>query len=120
MNYNAKAAYGIKGLIKVPELKDGDPNDFLGRLFAQVKSNIAAEKEALKPQQEAYEAAMAAGRLAIDTIREPEDVKFAMDAIKSLEHALTSERELRAAMSDRLKELHIVYNKTKRDYERAE
>ena len=44
MNYNAKAAYGIKGLIKVPELKDGEPNDFLTRLFFQVKANIAAEK----------------------------------------------------------------------------
>ena len=52
MNYNAKAAYGIKGLIKVPELKDGEPNDFLTRLFFQVKANIAAEKAALQPQQE--------------------------------------------------------------------
>lgn len=120
MNYNAKAAYGIKGLVKVPELKDGDPNDFLARLFAQVKSNIAAEKDALKPQQEAYDAAMAAGRLAIDAIKGPEDVKPAMDAIKSLEHALTSERELKAAMSERLKELRIVYNKASKEYERAE
>lgn len=54
MNYNAKSAYGIKGLVKVPELKDGEPNDFLTRLFAQVKTNIAAEKEALRPQQEQY------------------------------------------------------------------
>ena len=66
MNYNAKAAYGIKGLIKVPELKDGEPNDFLTRLFSQVKANIAAEKAALQPQQEQYEETMAAGRLAID------------------------------------------------------
>lgn len=28
MNYNAKAAYGIKGLVKVPELKDGEPMIF--------------------------------------------------------------------------------------------
>ena len=68
MNYNAKAAYGIKGLIKVPELKDGEPNDFLTRLFFQVKANIAAEKAALQPQQEQYEETMAAGRLAIEAI----------------------------------------------------
>ena len=119
MNYNAKAAYEIKGLVKVPELTDGDPNDFLTRLFAQVKENIAAEKAALQPQREQYEETMAAGRLAIESIEKPEDVSNAMDAIKSLTHALTSERELKAALSDRLKTLGIVYSKENKAYEWA-
>ena len=119
MNYNAKAAYGIKGLVKVPELTDGDPNDFLTRLFAQVKENIAAEKAALQPQREQYEETMAAGRLAIESIEKPEDVSNAMDAIKILTHALTSERELKAALSDRLKTLGIVYSKENKAYEWA-
>ena len=42
-----------------------------------------------------------------------------MKAIKGLTHALTSERELKAALSERLKELGIVYNKEKKAYERA-
>ena len=119
MNYNAKAAYGIKGLVKVPELKDGEPNDFLAKLFAKVKGNIAAEKEALKPQQAAYEAAMTAGKNAIDAIQAPEDVTWAMDQIKALSHSLTSERELKAALTERIKELGIVYNKETKDYEWA-
>ena len=119
MNYNAKSAYGIKGLVKVPELKDGEPNDFLTKLFATVKKNIAAEKESLKPQQEAYEMAMGAGKLAIETIQKPDDVTEAMSAIKSLDHALTSERELKAALTERLKELKIVYNKETKAYEWA-
>lgn len=119
MNYNAKAAYGIKGLVKVPELTDGDPNDFLTRLFAQVKENITAEKAALQPQREQYEETMAAGRLAIESIEKPEDVSNAMDAIKILTHALTSERELKAALSDRLKTLGIVYSKENKAYEWA-
>lgn len=120
MNYNAKAAYGIKGLVKVPELKDGEPNDFLTKLFAKVKGNIAAEKEALKPQQAAYEAAMTAGKNAINAIQAPEDVTWAMDQIKALSHSLTSERELKAAMTERLKELRIVYNKENKSYEWAQ
>lgn len=120
MNYNAKAAYGIKGLVKVPELKDGDPNDFLTRLFAQVKANIAAEHAALQPQQEQYEETMGAGKLAIEAIEKPEDVPEAMKAIKSLIHALTSERELKAALTERIKELGIVYNKETKAYEWAE
>lgn len=120
MNYNAKAAYGIKGPVKVPELKDGDPNDFLARLFAQVKANIVAEHAALQPQQEQYEETMGSGKLAIETIEKPEDVPEAMKAIKSLTHALTSERELKAALTERIKEQGIVYNKETKAYEWAE
>ena len=119
MNYNAKAAYGIKGLVKVPELKDGDPNDFLTKLFVKVKENIAAESSVLSLQKKQYEETMAAGKLAIETIQKPEDVTEAMNAIKSLTHALTSERELKAALNERLKELRIVYNKGSKVYEWA-
>ena len=119
-NYNAKAAYGIKGLVKVPELKDGEPNDFLTRLFAKVKANIAAEHAALQPQQEQYEETMGAGKLAIETIQKPEDVPEATKDIKSLTHALTSERELKAALTERIKELGIVYNKETKAYEWAD
>ena len=120
MNYNAKSAYGIKGLVKVPELKDGEPNDFLTKLFAKVKENIAAESASLAPQKEAYEEAIAAGKLAIETIQKPEDIPEATKTIKSLTHALTSERELKAALTERIKELGIVYNKDAKAYEWAE
>jgi hypothetical protein len=88
-------------------------------LFAQVKANIAAEKDALQPQREQYEETIAAGRLAIESIEKPEDVSNAMEAIKSLTHALTSERELKAALSDRMKTLGIVYSKENKAYEWA-
>ena len=120
MNYNAKSAYGIKGLVKVPELKDGEPNDFLTRLFAQVKANIAAEHAALQPQQEQYEETMKAGKLAIVAIEKPEDVPETTKTIKSLPHALSSERELKAALMDHIKELGIVYNKETKSYEWAD
>lgn len=119
MNYNAKSAYGIRGLVKVPELKDGDKNDFLTRLFAQVKKNIAAETESLKPKQEIYNAAMEAGNGLIANIREPEDVLSCAAAIKRLDHALTSEKELKAALSEKCKELGFTYNKEKKAYERS-
>ena len=119
MNYNAKSAYGIKGLVKVPELADGQPNDFLLRLFAQVKSNIAAEHAALQPQQEQYDKTMLEGRAVIETIQNPEDVPEATKAIKGLSHALTSERELKATLMERIKELGIAYNKETKAYEWA-
>jgi len=116
MSYNAKAAYGIKGLVKVPELKEGDANDFLTRLFEQVKRNIAAENEALAPQKEAYKAAMKDGLQLIENIDAPDKVFPVMDMIKSMTHALTSEKELRAALTARVKVLGYEYDKEKKAY----
>ena len=120
-NYNGKAAYGIRGLVKVPELKDGDPNDFLTKLFAQVKANLAAEGESLKPQQEAYEVAMLAGKALLVTIDTPEKALSTLADIRSLEHALTSKAELEAAFKARVKELGYTYDaKAKRYVEKGE
>jgi hypothetical protein len=116
MNYNAKSAYGIKGLVKVPELKDGEPNDFLVRLFAQVKSNIAAESASLKPQQEAYDKAIAAGIDLIGGIQKPEDALTVLKQIRALPHALTSQKELEAAFKETVAALGYEYSKEAKQY----
>lgn len=116
MNYNAKSAYGIKGLVKVPELKDGDKNDFLTKLFAQVKQNIANESAALKPKQEAYKKAIKAGTEIIAQVKEPGQVLVALEQIRALDHALTSLKELEAALKYHAKENNWVYNKEAKTY----
>lgn len=116
MNYNAKSAYGIKGLVKVPELKDGDKNDFLTRLFEQVKANISAESASLKPQREAYEKAIDAGVAIINMVDAPEKVMTAGAELKALKHALTSEAELKAALSNFVKSKGWVYDKATKQY----
>lgn len=116
MNYNAKSAYGIKGLVRVPELKDGDPNDFLTKLFAQVKSNLAAESAALKPQQEAYEKAMADGQSLLNDIDSPEKALPALNGIRALAHGLTSQKELEAAFKTKMKELGYTYEAKVKSY----
>ena len=116
MNYNAKSAYGIKGLVKAPELKDGEPNDFLAKLFEQVKANIAAESASLKPQQEAYDAAMKRGQEIISSVDTPENALDALSAIRALEHALTSKTELEAAFKAKLKENGWEYSKEAKAY----
>lgn len=115
-NYNAKSAYGIKGLIKVPELQDGDANDFLTKLFAQVKANLAAENEAIKKQQEIYQQAMAKGRAVLDALNNPEMAVSAYETIKGIDHALTSEKELVAMFKEKVKEMGWEYDKGARQY----
>jgi hypothetical protein len=115
--YSAKSAYGIKGLVEVPELKDGDANDFLTKLFAKVRANLAAESKALAPEKEKYNAAMAEAKQICAAVNAPEDVAIAAKTIKALDHALTSEKEATAMLKARLAELGIVWNKSERAYE---
>ena len=117
MNYNAKSAYGIKGLVKVPELADGEKNDFLTRLFETVKKNIAAETEALSGQKKLYDEAMKEGTEIIASLEMPEAVTAKQTELNNLNHALTSLAELKAMFNNRLDELSIVYNKETKTYE---
>ena len=114
--YSAKSAYGIKGIVQVPELKDGDPNDFLTKLFAKIRANLEAETAQLGPQQEQYAEVMAAAKRICEGISKPEHVSDAMEAMKSLPHALTSEKEAKAMIKKRLEELGIVWDKEAKQY----
>ena len=115
--YSAKAAYGIKGLVEVPELKDGDPNDFLTRLFDKVRKNLAVESKQIAPEKDAYAEAINEAKTICAAVNSPEDVPFAVDTIGKLNHALTSEKESKAMLKARLEELGIVWNKTAKKYE---
>lgn len=115
--YSAKACFGISGLVPVPELKDGEPNDFLTKLFAKVRENLDKESAQLAPQKSAYDAAMAEARTICECVKTPEDVAQAANAIGSLTHALTSEKEAKALLKARIAELGIVWNKTEKRYE---
>ena len=115
--YNAKSAYGIKGLVPVPELQDGDPNDFLTKLFDRIRKNLSAEAETLGPQQEKYEEIMAGARRVCAEITKPEDVAGAKEALMNLPTALTSAKEVKAMFKKRLDELGIVFNIETGNYE---
>ena len=115
-SYNAKAAYGIKGLIKVPELAPGDPNDFLARLFAQVRANLAAESEAFAPQKEAYEATIARAREIVASADSPDAFMAAGKEIRALPHALTSEKEALAMLTSHIAGLGYRWDKDAKAY----
>jgi hypothetical protein len=118
--YTAKAAYGIKGLVKVPELPEGTPNTFLAQLFATVRTNLEKESEALSGEKAKYEKAMADGLQFISLLEKPEEALGCAGTIKELDHALTSEKELKAAFNERLKELGIKWDKETKAYVYAE
>lgn len=119
-NYNAKSGYGIKGVLQIPELKDGEANTFLAQIFDKVRQNIAFEAEVLKKQMEEYEQVMSNARAIIDAVKEPAHVQAALDQIEALHHVLTSSKEAKAALKTKLAELKITYNKDTKTYEYIE
>ena len=108
--YFAKSAYGIKGLVQIPELGEGEPNEFLTKLFAQIRENLKKETAELGPQQEKYDKIMADMAPMIQDVNTPEDVNTVLGVINKIEHALTSKKELQAMVKARCKELNIVWD----------
>lgn len=115
--YSAKSSYGIKGMIEVPELKDGEPNVFLTQLFERVKENIQAESDAFKPKKEAYDKVMNEGKELIEKVKVASDIQTTLDEINKMEHSLTSEKELKALLKNKMAELNIVWNAESKAYE---
>ena len=108
--YTAKSAYGIKGVIPIDELKDGDPNDFLTKLFAKIRDNLKAETESLAPQQKAYDELMATVPDMMATITDVDTANEFASVLKKLPHALTSEKEIGNAYKNRCKELGLKWD----------
>ena len=114
--YNAKSAYGIKGIIEIPELKEGDTNDFLTKLFDKIHANLASEVESLGVDKAKYDAAMKRGLSAIKSVTAPELVEPCIAEIDVIEHALTSKKELLAALKEQMKKVGIIYDKATKTY----
>ena len=109
--YFAKGCHGISGRIRVPELGPESPNDFLTKLFAQAKANIAAESEAFAPIREQYEHVMVRVAELIDSITDLESADKAAAELPNLDHALTSKREASALLQAKAKELGFKWSK---------
>ena len=114
--YFAKGTRGVNGIIRIPELKENDPNDFLTKLFAQYNAKSAAEVAAANEQQKAYEAAMEAGREIIASVTDADTANAAMSKLKKIAHALTSELETNTAWNSHIKSLGLFYDKVLKKY----
>jgi hypothetical protein len=109
--YFAKSCYGISGIRNVPELKPGEKNDFLTRLFEEARQNLENDMAAFAPQKQAYDEAMMQGRALIESADSLETLTAAANGIRNLNHALTSKAELGALIGERAKALGGTWSK---------
>lgn len=115
--YFAKGTHGVSGIIELPDLNDPSvPNTFLTDLFKKVNENILSEQKYYEEQKEKYEKVMKEitpiiEKMTIDTLDE------VTEKMKSVEHILTSEKELKFKFKQKLTELNIVWNPETKKYE---
>ena len=116
--YFAKGTRGIHGIYKIPDLKD-HKNDFLTWLFNEYNKKSEAEVAAATEQQQKYTEAMAVGREIISNVTDAETANKAIKAMATLEHALTSKKELDVEWKAKIKSLGLTYNKTTKTYQKG-
>lgn len=114
--YFAKSSFGIKGNHIIPELDGTLPNDFLTKLFEQANKNIQEESKVFEKEREEYQAVMGKYISIIDEMT-AENVQKVSDLMSTIEHKLTSKKELSARFLEKLKSLNMQWNKEKQQYE---
>lgn len=114
--YFAKSSFGIKGNYTIPELNGTQQNDFLTKLFEQANKNIQEESKVFEEERKQYQEVMNALNPLIENMT-LENVNEVIEAIKTVPHILTSEKEAKAHFAEKIKELNLVWNKEKQQYE---
>ena len=114
--YFAKGTRGIHGVKKIPDLKPGQPNDFLTRLFEQYNAKNAEEIAANAAAQELYNAAMAEGTRILATVTNADTANAAMASWKAIPHALTSEKELNNMWTAKARKLGLFFDRVLNKY----
>lgn len=108
--YYAKGTHGISGIYDIPTLTDGSENDFLSQLFAKVIEDLQKSTQEFATEVEVYQNAMRL-KVFIDSVTNIEQVNQILERLKGIQHALTSEKELKVHLVNKAKELGLAYDK---------
>lgn len=115
--YFTKSSFGIKGNYIIPELNETQQNDFLTKLFEQANKNIQEESKVFEEERKQYQEVINKYEPIVESMT-AENANEVMDLIKNIDnHILTSEKEIKDHFAKKIKELNLVWNKDKQQYE---
>ena len=115
--YFAKSSFGIKGNYTIPELNGTQQNDFLTKLFEQANKNIQEESKIFEEERKQYQEVINIYIPIVESMT-VENANEVMDLIKNIDnHILTSEKEIKDHFAKKIKELNLVWNKDRQQYE---
>ena len=113
--YYAKGTHGVNGVYDIPTLYEKANNDFLTSLFQGYIDDLNSHSTAHLEKQSAYEKAMAFKKV-IDKCGNDNHLNNALEELKTIEHSLTSERELKTHLISKAKELGYQYDTNKKAF----
>ena len=114
--YFAKSSFGIKGTYTIPELDGNIQNDFLTKLFEQANQNIQEESKVFEAERKEYQEVMDKYIPIIDGMT-TDNVQEISDLMQTIEHKLTSKKELSTRFKEKLASLNMQWNKETKKYE---
>ena len=114
--YFAKSSFGIKGNYTIPELDGNMQNDFLAKLFEKADKNIQEESKVFEVERKEYQEVMDKYIPTIENMTQ-ENVQEISDLMSTIDHRLTSKKELASRFLEKLNSLNMQWNKETKQYE---
>lgn len=114
--YFAKRTQGVKAKYTIPELEDGVAGDFLTKLFAEMDNYTKEVGTKMQEERKQCEEVVNTLKPLVENMT-IDNVNEVIEAIKTAPHILTSEKEIKAHFAEKIKELNLVWNKEKQQYE---
>lgn len=111
-----KVTYGINPEIPIPALGTQTPNDTLAKLFKQADESIKADYDAYMQERAAYDQLMHDQGEEIEALATPEEVNAKISSLQSINHVLTSERELKMQLHSKAVELGLTWDQEQKAY----
>lgn len=105
--YYAKGTHGIHGIYEIPDLSNGGKNNFLTKLFNQIKADLKAETE----EVDNYTKVINTLKPIIAKSSNKDDLNNAYKQVATSKHYLTSKDELWFQLNEKAKELKCKYDK---------
>lgn len=114
--YFAKRTQGVNATYNIPELPNGVTGDFLTKLFETMNTYTKEVGAKAQEQQKEYQEVMDKYIPIIDTMT-AENVQEVSDLMQTIEHKLTSKKELTDRFKKKLASLNMQWNKETKQYE---
>lgn len=111
-----KRCHGVAASMVIPDLSDGRENNLFTKLFSDINENIKNDAKMYEEQRAEYDKVMLEITAVIDGITDCDSAMLATEALKNIEHKMTSLTESKALFNKKLYALNLKYDKEKGCY----
>ncbi len=116
--YDAKSAYGIKGLLPVPELNKGKPNLFITNLFQRIDNYLEETAMQLKKMKAAYDLVMEDIKRMCKGVKDKKSANKILEEYKKIpKWPYCSKDEAWTILQGRAAEVGLKYNREIKGFE---